>query len=90
MESTQHLAQLVTKLESLVVRVENALAGHGGAPAQQAAAPQKPAGSSSGSSQLNSLLKDFDAQVTSKIKAMEEAADALGGEIVPAIVSYLS
>jgi hypothetical protein len=90
---------LLSKFESLVERLERVERATGVATPQPStsappqAAQAKPAASSNGSSQLNSLLKDFDTEVVSKIKAFEDAANAIGGEVIPKIVSnkqYLS
>ena len=80
-ESTQQLAQLISKLEGLVDRFERAQGG------SQPALPTASKAAPSGSSQLNTLLKDFDNEVISKIKPFEDAAKALGGDIIPTIVS---
>jgi hypothetical protein len=66
-------SSLLNRLESLVTRFE---AAQGGAPV-----PAKTAAPAGGSSTLNNLLKEFDAQVASKIKPMEDAAAVLGADI---------
>lgn len=43
--------------------------------------------SSQGNSQLEELLRGFDKEVVSKVGPMEEAAKAIGGDIIPNIVS---
>jgi hypothetical protein len=79
---TTHFQALLAKFESLVERLERVER------AQGIAVPAQPAQPSSGgsSSQLNGLLKDFDNEVTSKIKPLEDAAAAIGGDIIPTIV----
>jgi hypothetical protein len=87
----QHFATLLSKFEQLVERLERVEKAQGitnDAPVAQAA-PAKTAPTSSGNSQLNGLLKDFDNEVLSKVKAFEDAANTIGGEIVPKIVSSL-
>jgi hypothetical protein len=91
----QHFATLLSKFEQLVERLERVEKAQGitqgitnGAPVAQAA-PAKAAPASSGNSQLNGLLKDFDNEVLSKVKAFEDAANTIGGEIVPKIVRSL-
>jgi hypothetical protein len=71
--------QLLNKFEQLVQRFESAQSGGSVAPTQGngPAAPQ------------SKLLKDFDASLNPKIKALEEAATALGGEIITTIVGYI-
>jgi hypothetical protein len=94
MESTQSLVHLVAKLETLVNRFEQALGGPAvplgsgpvasapssqaekAAPAKTAAAPVK---------KENPIFADFDKEVASKIKPMEDAANVLGG-LIPTIV----
>ena len=84
---------LVAKLETLVNRFEQALGGPAvplgsgpvavqeqAAPAKTAAAPVK---------KENPLLAEFDKDVASKIKPLEDAANALGG-IIPNIVRFMS
>lgn len=78
---------LLSKFESLVERLERVERAAGvSAPATQAPAQSAPAKAAGGSSQLNSLLKDFDNEVVSKVKAFEDAANAIGGEVIPKIV----
>ena len=83
-EQTQHLAQLISKLESLVDRFERAQGGASGT-AQPVASPA-PKAAATGSSKLTSLLKEYDTNVVSKIKPFEDATNALGGEIITTIV----
>ena len=75
------LSSLISKLETLVNRFETA---QGGVPVATTTAVQaKPIAS------VNHLLKDFDTEVISKIKAFEDAATTLGGDIIPTIVRLI-
>ena len=94
MESTQSLVHLVAKLETLVNRFENALGGPAvplgtgpvASPAQaESAAPAKPVTAAAPVKKENPIFADFDKEVSSKIKALEDAANVLGG-VIPVIV----
>ena len=87
-EQQNQLAALIAKLEGLVERLEKAQGGNGPVAPVKVAEPQAAATSSGSSSGgvLGSLLKDFDNEVSSKIKPFEDAAAPLG-EVVKTIVS---
>lgn len=95
MESANFL-QLVNKLETLVQRFESALGGsaHPTIPVDAApvsAAPAQPAPAKAAQApaqaKVNPVIEAFEKEVLSKVKAMEDAAKALPGEIVKDIVS---
>jgi hypothetical protein len=90
MESTQSLVHLVAKLETLVNRFEQALGGPavplGSGPVAVAAPSQAaPTKSAAPVKKENPIFADFDKEVASKIKPMEDAANVLGG-LIPTIV----
>ena len=82
---------LLAKFESLVDRLERVERATGIAPAQPQSHPPAqaapPKAAAAGNSQLQDLLNGFDKDVASKIKPLEDAANAIGGEVVPKIVS---
>ncbi len=90
MESTQSLVHLVAKLETLVNRFENALGGPavplGSGPVANAPAPAKPVTTTAAPvKKENPIFAEFDKEVASKIKPLEDAANVLGG-VIPTIV----
>jgi hypothetical protein len=98
MESTQSLVHLVAKLETLVNRFEQALGGpavplgSGPVPAQAESAtkadPVKNVTAAAPVKKENPIFADFDKEVASKIKPMEDAANVLGG-LIPVIVKHI-
>lgn len=81
---------LVAKLETLVNRFEQALGGPavplGSGPV--ASAPEKAAPAKTPAAPVkkeNPIFADFDKEVASKIKPMEDAANVIGG-LIPTIV----
>ncbi len=96
MESQQNFFLLVNKLENLVQRFEAALGGasHPIIPvdAPVAAAPvQAPAPAQKAPvAKANPVIEAFEKEVLSKVKAMEDAAKALPGDVVTTIVRTLN
>jgi len=89
MESSNNLVHLIAKLETLVSRFESALGGAPvpmpadgpSAPAQKAVEAPKAAAAVK---KENPIIAAFDKEVLSKVKAMEDAANVLGG-VIPTI-----
>lgn len=76
------LEQLLNRFESLVNRLEGATAV--GATVTTSASASSSAPASTG---VPRIVKDFDNELNHKIKALEDAATALGGDVIASIVS---
>ena len=77
------LEQLLNKFESLVQRFETAQDGAQGTASTASSAP------TGGVAPQSKLLRNFDTEVLSKIKPLQDAAEKLGGDIIPKIVSHV-
>ena len=77
------LEQLLNRFESLVQRLETNSVSSQGASTTSAASSAL----TSGVAPQSKLLRNFDAEVLSKVKPLQDAAEKFGGEIIPKIVS---